>query len=289
MNFKIKTSIKIAIAVLATAIVFCLATPTVVKTDKIHTTLPVQAAMVTEMSVTTTIPVTTSITIATTATSTTTTDTSTTSLISTSTTTTLTSIFTTSVEETELAAPVTTAEVTEAAPTQAEASREYIVYKPSTHYIHKSTCHWVDSTCYEITDTNDIECKKCSECNPDLEVINLYVEPTPVVASNTGLSDYDRQLLAEITQHEAGSNWISQYNKAKIVAGVMNRVNDSRFPNTVYDVLVAPYQFTGYWPGCCTPTQACYDAVDYYFAHTNEFNSDNSWQGDGYQNYFYYQ
>ena len=108
--------------------------------------------------------------------------------------------------------------------------------------------------CYEITDTNDIECRKCSECNPDLEVINLYVEPTPVVASNTGLSDYDRQLLAEVTWHEAGSNRISQYNKAKIVAGVMNRVNDSRFPNTVYNVLVAPYQFTGYWPGCCTPT-----------------------------------
>ena len=103
------------------------------------------------------------------------------------------------------------------------------------------------------------------------------------------MADYDRQLLAEIVWHEAGSSWISQYNKAKVAAGVMNRVNDSRFPSTVYDVLTQRGQFSGYWPGCCSPTQDCYDAVDYYFNHTDEFNSDNSWWGDGKQNHFYYQ
>lgn len=159
----------------------------------------------------------------------------------------------------------------------------YVVYKPSTHYIHKSTCHWVDSSCLEIADTKGIECRRCSECNPSMEIITEYVPETPTVA------DYDRQLLAEIVWHEAGSNWISQYNKAKVAAGVMNRVNDSRFPSTVYGVLTQPYQFSGYWPGCCTPSQACYDAVDYYFSHTSEFNSDNSWWGDGSQNHFYYQ
>lgn len=171
-------------------------------------------------------------------------------------------------------------------------TKEKIYFKPNTHYIHKASCHWCNANLganeqlIEIETTEGIECRKCTECNPEIEIIIPYVEPTPVA---TGIDNYSRQLLAEITWHEAGSNWISQYNKAKVVAGVMNRVNDPRFPNTVYDVLVAPNQFTGYWPGCYTPSQACYDAVDYYFAHTNEFNSDNSWWGDGVANHFYYQ
>lgn len=162
---------------------------------------------------------------------------------------------------------------------------EKIVFKPSTHYLHKATCHWVNEECYEVKDTNNIEARICTECNPDIIIQNEYVEPIPTYS----IDAYSRQLLAEIVWHEAGSNWISQYNKAKIAAGVMNRVNDDRFPSTVYGVLTQSGQFTGYWPGCCIPTQICYDAVDYYFAHTNEFNSDNSWWGDSYQNHFYYQ
>ena len=162
----------------------------------------------------------------------------------------------------------------------------YVVFKPSTHYVHKSDCHWVDDTCYKIENTNDIEAIKCTECNPDIEIVKEYEEPKPAVAD---IDSYSRQLLAEIVWHEAGSEWISQYEKARVAAGVMNRVNDSRFPNTVYDVLVAPGQFTGYWPGCCSPTQACYDAVDYYFANPGNFGNENSWYGTGYQNIFYYQ
>lgn len=162
----------------------------------------------------------------------------------------------------------------------------YTVYKPSTHYIHKNTCRWFDSSCYEILNTDGLECLYCTECKPDMEILKVFEVPTSVHTSGS-VSDYDRQLLAEIVYHEAGSNWISQYNKAKVAAGVMNRVNDTRFPSTVYTVLTAPGQFTGYWPGCCTPSQSCYDAVDYYFSHMNEFNGDNSWWGDGYQNHFY--
>lgn len=167
--------------------------------------------------------------------------------------------------------------------TASTVTSEYVVYKPTTYYIHRSSCHWVDNSCIKITDTNGIQCRRCSECNPDMVIVTEYIPPTPTIA------DSDRQMLAEIVWHEAGSSWISQYNKAKIAAGVMNRVNDSRFPGTVYGVLTQPGQFTGYWPGCCTPTQACYDAVDYYFNHTSEFNGDNSWWGDGSQNHFYYQ
>ena len=281
MNKKFKISIKVAAVVFASAVVICFTTPHIAGSDgkTAHgVDIPVQEAVITTLSETTAV----------------TTGTTTTSFTNTFTTFAITSTSTTTSETTtttviteELAAPVETpAEPTEATTQPAEPQREYVVFKPSTHYIHKSTCHWADSICYEITDTKEIECRKCSECNPEIEIVNPYIEPTPVAAE---IDDYSRQLLAEITWHEAGSNWIGQYDKAKIVAGIMNRVNDSRFPSTVYDVLVAPYQFTGYWPGCCEPSQACWDAVDYYFNHTNEFNSDNSWWGDGEKNHFYYQ
>lgn len=79
--------------------------------------------------------------------------------------------------------------VYEAEPSQIE-EEEYIVYKPSTHYIHRSSCHWVTDECYEITDTSDIEARKCEECNPDIEIVNKYVEPVvtttiPAAATNS--------------------------------------------------------------------------------------------------------
>lgn len=290
MNKKLKTSIKIATVVLASAVVICFATPHIAGSDSktAHgVVLPVQAAVVT------TLPETTATVTTGTTTTTSFTSTSTTSTI-TSTSTTTSEITTTVVAE-DFAAPVETpAEPTEAATQPAETKREYVVFKPSTHYIHKSTCHWVDSTCYEITDTKEIECRKCSECNPEIEIINNYVEPTPVVANNTGITDYERQLLAEITCHEYGSNWVSTAEKAKIVAGVMNRVYSPAYPNDIYSVLMQDGQFHsswdgghGYWPGCITPNEDSWAAVDYYFAHQSEFGSWTSWSGDGQWNYFY--
>lgn len=67
------------------------------------------------------------------------------------------------------------------------APKEYVVYKPSTHYIHKSTCHWVTSECYKIEDTKGISARQCTECCPEMEIINEYEEPViEYVPSSTG-------------------------------------------------------------------------------------------------------
>lgn len=55
-------------------------------------------------------------------------------------------------------------------------TKEKVVYKPSTHYIHKASCYWVDDTCYEIKNTKGIECRKCTECNPDIKIVKKYKE-----------------------------------------------------------------------------------------------------------------
>ena len=91
--------------------------------------------------------------------------------------------------------------------------------------------------------------------------------------------------------YEYGSDWIPVYEKAKVVNGVMNRVYDSRFPDTIYDVLTQSGQFPGFYTyGTYYMSDSIIASVDYYFAHTDEFDNSNSWYADGCgYNVFYYQ
>lgn len=166
----------------------------------------------------------------------------------------------------------------------------YIVYKPSTKYVHKNSCRWNTGDAVTITDTNGIEARKCTECNPDIEIINEYVEPEPSI-DDYGLTEDEITLLRKIVSYEYGSDWVPVYEKAKVVNGVMNRVYDSRFPDTIYGVLTQSGQFPGFYVyGTYYISDSIIAAVDYYFAHPNEFDNSNSWYADGYgYNVFYYQ
>lgn len=103
------------------------------------------------------------------------------------------------------------------------------------------------------------------------------------------ITEYERELLAEVVEHEAGSDWISCYDKACCVAAIMNRVRQGCWGGSdIYSVLSAPNQFSGFYPGYCTAREDAYEAVDYYFNNPGEFSTTiTSWSGDGYRNYFY--
>lgn len=120
------------------------------------------------------------------------------------------------------------------------------------------------------------------ETTPEPEVMPEPTEhyvPEPAVAdtstdSGLPISEYERVLLCNVVANEYGSDWVSVYDKACVVATVMNRVADSRFPSTIEGVLTQPYQFSGYWCSSSyypTVTQSCIDAVNYYFEHSSEF------------------
>lgn len=166
----------------------------------------------------------------------------------------------------------------------------YIVYKPSTKYVHKSSCRWNSGDAIVITDTNNIEARKCTECNPDIEIVNEYIEPEPII-EDCDLTEEEIILLRKIVSYEYGSDWVPVYEKAKVVNGVMNRVYDSRFPDTIYDVLTQSGQFPGFYAyGTYYMSDSIIASVDYYFAHTDEFDNSNSWYADGCgYNVFYYQ
>ena len=178
---------------------------------------------------------------------------------------------------------------------------EYFVYKPSSCYVHKNTCRWVDSTCYEITSTDGIESRKCSECNPDIEIVSEYTTPAPVAVSNTSgltslnyITDEERIMLCNVVGGEYGSDWVSLYDKACVVAVVMNRYYDGGWQgagrdNTISNILSAPGQFAGYYANTTynsNVTQSCKDAVEYYFENQSLFPHYISFWGDGTYNHF---
>ena len=192
----------------------------------------------------------------------------------------------------------TTTVATEPIVEEEDNAGEYIVYKPSTHYVHRSTCHWFNSECVPITSTEGLEARICTECNPDIEIVTQYQEPQPV-ANNSGytslnyITDTERIYLCNTVGSEYGSDWVPLYDKACVVATVMNRVHDGGWsdglPSTIYNVLTARYQYNpayavGYYRK--NVTQSCIDAVEYYFEHMDQFPHYTSFWGDGTYNHF---
>lgn len=94
-------------------------------------------------------------------------------------------------------------------------------------------------------------------------------------AANEYVTEEERILLVNIVASEYGSDWVSVSEKAKIVAVVMNRVNENyNGKTTIYDVLTDYGQFQGYSPQSWfyrSTTPTCIDAVDYYFLHKDEW------------------
>ncbi len=74
------------------------------------------------------------------------------------------------------------------------------------------------------------------------ETTEPYEETTSPYENNYVAGEKDLDMLAALIECEAGDQ--SYYGMLCVGAVVMNRINSSRFPNTLYEVLYQPYQFT---------------------------------------------
>ena len=108
------------------------------------------------------------------------------------------------------------------------------------------------------------------------------------------VTDEEYIWLCNVVGHEYGSDWISIEEKAKVVEVIMNRVNDPRFPDTIWDVLTQPNQFSGLeWTlylgdFSYQVTDSVKDAVDLYLEHPEQFDDGYlAFWGDGSANHFY--
>lgn len=56
-----------------------------------------------------------------------------------------------------------------------------------------NTCRWAASgDIYKIENTEDIEARRCSECNPSMEIITEYIEPVPEPGELTYVKHFTR-------------------------------------------------------------------------------------------------
>jgi hypothetical protein len=170
-----------------------------------------------------------------------------------------------------------------------EPVEEYLVYKPSTKYLHKNTCRWNCGDAERIDSVEGIELRICEECNPEAEGYIPYEPPT---ASECGISDYDYTLLCKVVASEAGG--LNLYERSCIVASVINQRD--RMGLSIEECLYiscVPWGFcpwNDYFCGGSVYYADMSDAVDYYFAHVDtEFAywDADSWWGDGSHNNFY--
>lgn len=119
--------------------------------------------------------------------------------------------------------------------------------------------------------------------------IESYIEPVCQDMSCLPITESERVMLCNLVGREYGSDYVPISEKAKVVAVVMNRVNSPLFPNTIYEVLTQPYQFSGYVASdvySCQVTDSVIESVNYYFGHTEEFGDWLYFEGDGTWNYF---
>ena len=87
------------------------------------------------------------------------------------------------------------------------------------------------------------------------------------------VTEAERIYLINVVTSEYGSDYVPLYEKAKVVAVVMNRLHNGYWGNSISSVLSYPGQFVGYYLkdsfyGNTTPE--CIDAVDYYFLHQDD-------------------
>lgn len=106
------------------------------------------------------------------------------------------------------------------------------------------------------------------------------------------VSEEERVYLINVVTSEYGSDYVPLYEKAKVVAVVMNRLHNGYWGDSISSVLSYPGQFVGYYLkdgfyGNTTPE--CIDAVDYYFLHKDDsmYNGIMYISGGGGWNSFY--
>lgn len=84
-------------------------------------------------------------------------------------------------------------------------------------------------------------------------------EPDPAPSESANYTDEDLYWLSRVLYAEAGCDWFPDWVQRDVASVVLNRVNDSRYPNTIKGVIFDPGQY-----GCVnsgsiyrTPTQKC--------------------------------
>lgn len=194
-------------------------------------------------------------------------------VVTTTSTTTTTKQVTTTRKTTTTTSKTTTTTSTE----KSSASPTTVVYEVYTETIPVKVEEPVEAPTEPITEA------------PTQETEPVITEPV----QKSGVSDYEKVLLANLVANEYGADYVPVNEKAKVVAVVMNRLNVQYDGFTTIEGIVTERgQFTGYYASSSyqsNVTNGVIEAVDYYFQHPEEYSDFNClyFEGDGVTNYFH--
>ena len=142
------------------------------------------------------------------------------------------------VEDIETVEPET--EVTEPVVEEVEPEVEVV---PETKPVEKPTTPTPKPTEPEVEE--DVEQPSETPSEPETDDTESAIDPSA------------REMLALVIYQEAGGDAHCDECRRRVADVVLNRVNDSRFPNTMYGVLTAPYQYGRlHWTGLVWPSRA---------------------------------
>ena len=176
--------------------------------------------------------------------------------------------------------------ITDIATAELNCEFEYTTLEPyiENNYETETTCVYEMYEPEVIYESEEVVIEE----NYDIE----YSEYNGETTSDNYLTDYEYIMLCNAVAYEAGSDWIPTSEKAKVAEVIMNRVNSSDFPNTIYDVLTQEGQFVGVW-NYVTLTDYSYKVTEDVKSAVNmALESDYInhgylfFEGDGTQNYF---
>lgn len=186
------------------------------------------------------------------------------------------------------------AEVTETSDT-ATTPETVIETVPEIPVTEAVTEEIMTETVAEIQVTEELtEQETAEESTEDIVYINYSWDDDYYYFEDFTVTAEDYILLCNCVAHEAGSDWYSDWEKAKVVEVIFNRLWSPAFPDTIYEVITQPNQFTGS-AGYANldgysheVTSLCSAGVDLYLSNPDLFSEGYLFfYGDDYANYFY--
>ena len=89
------------------------------------------------------------------------------------------------------------------------------------------------------------------ECLENVEIKESSEPESTVVVSTSqrNYTDNDLYLLSHVINGEAGANWCTDNMRLYSGSVVLNRIKDSRFPDTIEEVIYQPGQYKCTWDG----------------------------------------
>ena len=112
------------------------------------------------------------------------------------------------------------------------------------------------------------------------EIVFVYEAPEPDVSTSPSYTDDELDLLARLIHSEAGSDWLTDEHQRAVGSVVLNRVADSRFPDTLEGVVYQKGQYACVPNGMINqvPTERAINNARYLLENGTTIPSNVVWQ-----------